>query len=525
MKKILFLFITGLTFSVSHSQEVSDAVRYAQDNLTGTARFRAMGGAFGAVGGDLSSLTVNPAGSAIFTNNQTGVTFSNQSIKNNSNYNGTQTSDKENSFILNQAGGVFVFNDRNPNNNWKKIAIGATYENTNNFNNEVFSAGVNPNSIDGYFLAYANNSNGGAPVPQQFVNLEPGESISDLYGFLGANLPNSQYPNLSGYSAQQAMLGYQGFIINPEDATNPNSPYVTNIPSGEKYYQENSVYTSGYNSKVSFNIATSYKDKIYFGANLNVHVTDYRKSTTFYEFNDNPLVPRETISNVTFNNELYTYGNGFSFQLGAIGKVTEAFRLGLAYESNTWYELYDEVHQSLYTTRQATNGPELYTNINPNVINVYERYTLQTPAKWTFSGAYVFGKSGLISVDYAIKDYSNTKYKPTNDPGFSGLNGDISNQLTTNGELRVGAEYKINRLSLRGGYRFEGSPYKNGSTIGDINSYSGGLGYSFGATKIDLAYSYLERKSNQGFFATGFTDGANISSKLNNVSLTLLFEL
>lgn len=525
MKKILFLFITGLTFSVSHSQEVSDAVRYAQDNITGTARFRAMGGAFGAVGGDLSALTVNPAGSAIFNNNQFGVTFSNQNIKNNSNYLGTQTSDKENSFILNQAGGVFVFNDRNPNNNWKKIAIGATYENTNNFNNEVFSAGFNPNSIDGYFLAYANNSNGGAPVPQQFVNLQPGESISDLYRFLGSNLPNYQYPNLSGYSAQQAMLGYQGFIINPQDANNPNSSYVTNIPAGEKQYQENEIYTRGYNSKVSFNIATSYKDRIYFGANLNVHVTDYRKSSTFYESNNNPLVPKETISNLTFNNELYTYGNGFSFQLGTIAKVTENFRLGVAYESNTWYELYDEVHQSLYTTRQAANGPELYANLNPDVVNIYERYTLQTPAKWTFSGALIFGKSGLISVDYAIKDYSNTKYKPTNDPGFSGLNGDINNQLTTNGELRIGGEYKINRLSLRGGYRFEGSPYKNGSTIGDLNSYSGGLGYSFGATKLDLAYSYLERKSNQGFFETGFTDSANISSKLNNVSLTLLFEL
>ena len=97
--------------------------------------------------------------------------------------------------------------------------------------------------------------------------------------------------------------------------------------------------------------------------------------------------------------------------------------------------------------------------------------------------------------------------------------------MTSNGELRIGGEYKINRLSLRGGYRFEGSPYRNGSTIGDLNSYSGGLGYNFGSTKLDLAYSYLERKSNQGFFERGFTDGANISSKLNNVSLTLLFEL
>ncbi len=302
MKKIFFLFITGLSISALHSQEISDAVRYGQDNLTGTARFRAMSGAFGAVGGDLSALSVNPAGSAIFNNNQIGITFSNQTVKNNSNYFGTETSEKDNSFILNQAGGVFVFHDHNPNNNWKKIAIGTTYENTNNFNSDVFSAGTNPrNSIDQYFLTYANNSNGGAPVPQELVNTKPGESITDLYRYLGSNLPNGQYPNLSGFSAQQAFLGYQGYVINPEDANNPNSRYNSSVPAGGNYYQENEIYSRGYNSKLSFNIATSYKDRIYFGANLNVHITDYRRSSSFYEDNTKkPLETNETVSNLTF---------------------------------------------------------------------------------------------------------------------------------------------------------------------------------------------------------------------------------
>lgn len=500
MKKIFFLLITGLTVSVSHSQEVSDAVRYAQDNLTGTARFRAMSGAFGAVGGDLSSTSVNPAGSAIFNNNQTGITFSNQNIKNNSNYFGTETSDKKNSFILNQAGAVFVFHDHNPSNNWKKIAIGANYENTNNFNNSTFSAGTNPtNSIDKYFLAYANG------IPLQNITQIP---YKDQF-----------------YNEQQAYFGYKGYVINPVQNIDSNTQYTSNVPAGGNYYHENEIYTSGYNSKLSFNIATSYKDRLYLGANLNVHITDFRRSSSFYEDNANPLQATETISNLRFNNELYTYGNGFSFQLGAIAKVTESFRLGLAYESNTWYSLYDEVSQSLYTTTQATGGQPINNPVNPKIINVYDSYTLQTPGKTTFSAAYIFGKSGLISVDYAIKDYGNTKFKPTSDGGFNGVNNDINNQLTSTGELRVGAEYKIKQLSLRGGYRYEGSPYKNGTTIGDLNSYSGGLGYNFGGTKIDLAYSYLERKSNQGFFATGFTDGANITSKLNNVTMTLLFEL
>jgi long-subunit fatty acid transport protein len=37
----------------------------------------------------------------------------------------------------------------------------------------------------------------------------------------------------------------------------------------------------------------------------------------------------------------------------------------------------------------------------------------------------------------------------------------MSNTLDNTGELRIGAEYKIEKLSLRAGYRFEQSPYKN----------------------------------------------------------------
>ena len=102
MKKYLSIIIAGLSFSAVQSQEISDALRYAQDNLNGTARFRAMSGAFGALGGDLSSINVNPAGSAIFTTNQFGATLSNYNTKNNSNYFGTKTSENNNYSILNQ---------------------------------------------------------------------------------------------------------------------------------------------------------------------------------------------------------------------------------------------------------------------------------------------------------------------------------------------------------------------------------------------------------------------------------------
>jgi hypothetical protein len=42
-EKYLFSIIVGFTFSAAQSQEITDALRYSQDNLNGTARFRAMG--------------------------------------------------------------------------------------------------------------------------------------------------------------------------------------------------------------------------------------------------------------------------------------------------------------------------------------------------------------------------------------------------------------------------------------------------------------------------------------------------
>lgn len=500
MKKYIFILLTGLSFSAVQSQEIPDALRYAQENLNGTARYRAMGGAFGALGGDLSSLNVNPAGSAVFINNQVAVTLNSANTKNNSDYFGNKSSDKNNTFDLNQAGGVFVFNNQRTNSNWQKFTVGINYENTNNFNNSIYSEGTNPtNSVDRYFLSYANGVQLGV-------------------------LEDNNYKDLNNRE-QQAFLGYNAYIFNPATNVKENTVYNSNVPAGGNYFQQNAIRSEGYNGKLSFNAATSYKNKLYIGVNLNSHFTDYRKFSSFYEKNRAPLTPDYTISNLRFDNELYTYGSGFSFQVGAIAKVTNELRAGLAYESATWYQLNDEFSQKLASTSSSTSGNDINDSANPNVTNVYAPYKLQTPSKLTGSLAYIFGKTGLISIDYAVKDYSKTKFQPENDLYFTSLNNKISQTLNNTGEVRIGAEYKIKEVSLRAGYRYEQSPYKNKTTIGDLTGYSGGIGYNFGSTKLDLSYAYAKRESQQGFFEQGFTDGAKINAINNNVSLTLLFEL
>ena len=500
------LFCLSALFALTtlQAQDISDAMRFSQENLSGTARFRAMSGAFGALGGDLSAIGVNPAGSAVFSNNQAGVTFTNYSSKNNSDYFGRTSESTDDKFTVNQGGAVFVFEDRNPNsaNTWKKVALAFNYDNTSNLNNTIFSTGVNPtNSLANYFLSHAN----GVPLNA---------------------LESSNYEQLD-YGTQQAFLGYQSYMINPVDETDPNNTaYSSNVASGGKYYQENRVYHSGYTGKYTANVATSYNDRLFLGLNLNLHAIDYKRSSTFYEENSNQLDANYRVTSASFENHLYTYGAGFSFQLGAIAKVTEALRLGLTYDSNTWYTINDELTQYMIARSSNNTGSLNPDEVNPRVTNIYDPYKLQTPGKFTGSIAYIFGKSGLLSIDYAIRDYSNTKFKPQYDSYYEPLNNQMSKLFNrSSGELRIGGEYRINQFSLRGGYRFEESPYKNGKTIGDLSSYSAGIGYNFGSTKLDIAYSYAKRDSQMQQFTQGLTDVTTINSKFNNVAVSLLFEL
>jgi long-subunit fatty acid transport protein len=74
-----------------------------------------------------------------------------------------------------------------------------------------------------------------------------------------------------------------------------------------------------------------------------------------------------------FDNDLYTYGTGFSFQVGAIAKVTNEMRVGLAYESSTWYNLSDELSQKLVSVSSSSTGDDINDVSDPRLTNFYTR--------------------------------------------------------------------------------------------------------------------------------------------------------
>ncbi|MEC3907471.1 outer membrane protein transport protein [Tamlana sp. 2201CG12-4] len=518
MKKLNLLFISVLSMSTIYAQDISDALKYSQNEIQGTARFRALSGAFGALGGDMSAVSLNPAGSVVFSQSHASFTGSNSSIDNTTRYFNGLVSSSDSNFTINQGGVAFVFANHDQRSPWKKFALSFNYERTNNHYDNWYARGLNTNdevfvndnnevlspanSIAGYFFLSADGKR------LADISVLPGESITDAYRAIGDSF---------GFSHQQAFLGYESFILDPEVDDDENTSYFANVEPG--FFDHNYAYiATGYNGKMTFNLATQYEDKLSLGINLNSHFINYNRTTILEEDNNNGSI----VDYIDFKNNLSTRGVGFSFQLGGILRLTPEFRAGLVYDSPTWYSIDEETTQFIDTNELANQG---FDPINPNVVNVYPRYRLQSPSKITGSLAYIFAKQGLISFDYSKKNYSKTKFKPTSDPFFADQNQIMNDILTDASTYRVGAEYKIQQISLRGGYRFEESPYADGVTIGDLTGYSVGIGINFGNTKLDITYDEAERSFATPLYSFGLIDTASIDQKNSNITLSLAFNI
>lgn len=488
-------------FGSMKAQDLNDAYRYSSGELSGTARFVAMGGAFGALGGDLSAISLNPASSAVFLSSNASISLGYRSLDNNIGYNNGRSVSENSELDLGNIGGVFVFSS-NGDSDWKKFSLGVNYNSTSVYDEDYAIRGTSSNSIDQYFLNYANG------VELDLLQLRDDEDITDLYSFLGENY---------GFPVQQAFLGYQGYVIEAEADDPANTDYFSLIAPGNFDHRYNYAAT-GLNGKLTFNAATQFKDFLYFGLNLNSHFINYENSTELSEFNSNS--GSET-TEVYFGNNLSTNGDGFSFQLGGIAKINESLRLGLTYDSPIWFDIREETTQYL-----ETNSPQdEFVTVSPNIVNVYPEYRLQTPSKLTGSIAYLFGKQGLISFDYCRKDFSSIKFKPENDPSYENLNADISDNMKAASTYRLGGEYRISNFSLRAGYRFEESPFKNETRVGDLTGYSGGIGYNFGSVNLDLAYSLATYDENKPILHTGLTDPIRLDRDLSKVILSVSFGL
>ena len=498
MKNKILLILLFIPLTALFAQDLRDVVRFSHQDLMGTARFTSMGGAFSSLGGDMSSLRLNPAGSSIFLNNRASGTLSFNLRNNDVAFGDGLLNNNESNFNLNQAGAVFVFTSNNPEKTISKYAYGFTYDQVADYNDRYRAVGNNNQSIDQFFL---NSAEG---VPLDLLVPFSDESVSDLYRFLGET---------EGVNAQNALLGYQTFIfdaVDPEDFN--SSEYISNIVA-DSFMQDYFINESGYNSKLSFNASMEFNKRFYLGVNLNAHYMQYNRFTSFIETNSGA---ESEINRIRFDNNLRTRSTGFSFQIGSIAKITSNLRASLSYNSPIWYNVTDETEQFIRTNSNEF-GP---SSIDPNVINIFPDYNIRTASKWTAGLSYIFKKKGLISIDYSIQDYSNSTFR-SNSLQF--LNPGIEQNLTNVANLNIGGEYVFKQLRFRGGYFSQESPYEDDLILGDINGYALGLGYNFNNFNIDLAYSLASVERNDSLYQTDLLQTANVNSDISNIFITLSF--
>ena len=448
MKKAIFTLLIIVTTITNYAQAIgydSFGLLLSNEDLNGTARFTAMSGAFGALGGNMSSAEVNPAGLAVFKHSQASISLQNIHTQVDANYFNSLTSVTNDNLNISQAGGVLIF--ENGSNYWNKMALGVNYSLTKDFDNSYLVEG-NSGLSEFYIDPYLNFDN---------------DDTNDV------------------------------FYDNVEKQTFLNS-------------------TTGTNTRGTFTLAFAYDKTISYGVSMLFNSVNYFQHTNFKESNyDNA----NNTLHAELNQNLSTYGDGIGFNFGILAKPNKNIRLGLAYQTPIWYKLTEEFNES--TKIHLSNTNDVFTD-NPDD-STFD-YKIKTTSKATGSFAYIFGKQGLLSLDYIRKAYNNIKLKPVAE--FSGENDAIKQDLRATNEIRIGGEYRYKNLSLRAGYRMEENPIKAITT--NTNGYSLGLGIGLsGNTKLDFSYSNTSNKDMYSFLQKNDIQLNNNQSKIN-ATLTIGLE-
>ncbi|MEX6627091.1 OmpP1/FadL family transporter [Tenacibaculum salmonis] len=154
MKRLLTfaVIIASTTYTFSQSLNYTDlGILFSQNENYGTARFEAMAGAFGALGGDVSSININPAGGAVARKNLVSITLGNRNTDTSINYYGETFNNQDNFFNLTQAGAILSF-DTAYDSDWNRFALSFNYSIKKDFNNSYL---LN----NGEYLKYSEHQN------------------------------------------------------------------------------------------------------------------------------------------------------------------------------------------------------------------------------------------------------------------------------------------------------------------------------------------------------------------------------
>ena len=253
-------------------------------------------------------------------------------------------------------------------------------------------------------------------------------------------------------------------------------------------FRSRSTTTRGGISEWNFSIGANYNNLVYLGGSIGINSLRYLEESLYSEEDKDNIIP--VLNNYTLQQDVTTTGTGVNLKLGIIVRPAEWIRMGVSIHSPT---LYSNMHDD-YKNSISSSLENIPTSRQESPDGSYD-YTLVTPLKATGSVAFIIAKTGLISADYELVDYSGSRFDAT-DASFSEVNDAIRSKYKANGNLRIGGEYRWNAISFRAGYGLYGSPFNTSEkTKGSDYSktyLSGGLGIRDRNYFIDLGYVYSQ---------------------------------
>lgn len=507
-----------LAMATANAQNAYDAEKLLGSELNGTARFVGMGGAMGALGGDISVMGTNPAGIGIYRSNDIALSFGFNNTGAKSEFNGTSMKEDRTRASFDQIG--FVYSNKIGNNtSLRYVNFGFNYHKSKNFNS-LFSAGgvLNDNLSQSLQLGIAMDD----------YQL----SSSEFTDILNADNPYTKYWN------QLPVLGIMGVRTGVVDWVN-SSDYTG--PWGWDGVRNNffSKETGGIN-QYDFNVAFNIEDRVYLGATLGVYDVNYNRYTSYTEdlqtYAANGAV--QDNGGYTLDNYYSLDGTGVDLKLGVIVRPLEdsPFRLGFAVHTPTWYNLresYDAVLSSDILAMEGAYRQVLSDFLNPDYLT-YD-YNLATPWKFNVSAGTTL--SGLIAIgaEYEYQNYSSSKLEDTS--GYSlGGQSSVDDYLKGVHTFRAGMEARLMpEFSFRVGYNYASAAFSKDAysalssygTRTDFNNTEArntvtfGLGYRGSLVYADLAYKYDMYKSK--FYAFDDIDlhATNVDNSRHQLLLTV----
>ncbi|MGM9767149.1 MAG: hypothetical protein ACI3Z0_01635 [Candidatus Cryptobacteroides sp.] len=498
MKRITTMILSVAALSAawnSNGQTVWDALRFSDQNYYGTARSIAMGNAFTALGGDLGSVNINPAGSAVNSFSQVtitpGLTISGSRASYlaepsaNDKY-GPAYKNSSTKFTLPNVGVMINYNTRRKS-GLKNVTFGFVANGTSSYLDNTAAAGKNgATTFAGSMAVRA----GGLPVS----GLDSGDAYS-YYDWLSVvGLQSGMIAAYGGKSDE-----YAGVTESIYDSGSGNYDIQLSDVIDQRYGR----ISSGSKYDMVFNLGFNVSDRFFIGANLGVISLDYKMDEYFKEAALDPYnfgISFDGGRTGYFDNLRYRYsydavGSGVYGKFGVIFVPVPGLRIGAAIQTPTstiikehWQHAGDTYFTDSYFNASAQSPVGEY------------KYKLVSPYRVNVGAAFTFGSFGLISADYEMCDYSTMKFKEaeTNDhSAFEATNEDISRLTGISHMLRLGAEIKpANGFSVRAGYNLTTTGERYISDLGSKkrpgkssrNSVSAGLGYSSsGSFFADLA--------------------------------------